>query len=314
VTTDAKSNVMAKMSGEITEVFTEEGKDVNEGDTLISLNPLESNLQLGQIQAQVQVINNRIALLNRAEKDATNGKNTFNKNNSDEVEFYNKLANLSTKRKEFIVDKEAAKKQGATEEQIVQYEKSQNAKDDVARYEGILQFTNEKKQLEFEKSKLEAQKKSLEKAAEEFKIIAPKSGKLHLNAPLNKGMVLQAGSLIGTLTNKEEKIIIESLIPSNERPRIHVGDEVSLAVAGLSQSEYGTIEGKVSSIDEDATIDNQKGNVFFKVKIQPEKTYLTDKKGEKVNLSLGMLAETRVKYEKITYMKYFLDQMGIKLD
>lgn len=314
VTTDTKSNVMTKMSGEITDVFIEEGKDVNEGDTLISLNPLESNLQLGQIQAQIQVINNRITLLDRAEKDATNGRNTFNKNNSDEVEFYNKLANLNTKRKEFIVDKEEAKKQGATDEQIEKYEKSQKNKDDVTRYEGILQFTNKKKQLEFEKSKLEAQKKSLEEAAEEFKIVAPKSGKLHLNVPLNKGMVLQAGSLIGTLTNKEEKIIIESLIPSNERPRIHIGDEVSLAVLGLSQSEYGTIEGQVSSIDEDATIDNEKGNVFFKIKIEPQKTYLTDTKGEKVNLTLGMLTETRVKYEKITYMKYFLDQLGIKIN
>ena len=27
-----------------------------------------------------------------------------------------------------------------------------------------------------------------------------------------------------------------------------------------------------------------------------------------------MVTETRVKYEKITYMKYFLEQIGIKFD
>lgn len=314
VTTETKSNIMAKVSGEISEVFIEEGKEVNEGDTLISLKPVESKLQLGQVDSQIDVINRRIELITRAERDATNGKNSFSKSDSDEAEFYNKLANIYTKRKEFVVDEEELKSKSATEDQINEYKKVQKIKDDGARYDGIIQFTNEKQQLNFEKSKLEAQKSSLDKATEEFNIVAPKSGKMHLNASLTKGMVLQAGNLIGTMTNNEEKLIVEALIPSNERPRIHVNDEVSLVVGGLNQAEYGTVKGKVSSIDEDATIDNQKGNVFFKVKVAPEKTYLSDKKGEKVNLTLGMVTETRVKYEKITYMKYFMKQIGIKFN
>jgi multidrug efflux pump subunit AcrA (membrane-fusion protein) len=103
------------------------------------------------------------------------------------------------------------------------------------------------------------------------------------------------------------------MLPSVERPRIHIGDEVAIAVGGLNQAEYGTIKGKVVSIDEDATIDSEKMNAYFKVKIKPEETYLADKRGEKVNLTVGMVTETRVKYEKITYMKYFLEQIGIKL-
>ena len=299
VTTETKSNIMAKVSGEISEVFIEEGKEVNEGDTLISLKPVESKLQLGQVDSQIDVINRRIELITRAERDATNGKNSFSKSDSDEAEFYNKLANIYTKRKEFVVDEEELKSKSATEDQINEYKKVQKIKDDGARYDGIIQFTNEKQQLNFEKSKLEAQKSSLDKATEEFNIVAPKSGKMHLNTPITKGMVLQAGNLIGTMTNNEEKLIVEALIPSNERPRIHVNDEVSLVVGGLNQAEYGTVKGKVSSIDEDATIDNQKGNVFFKVKVAPDKTYLSDKKGEKVNLTLGMVTETRVKYEKM---------------
>lgn len=50
------------------------------------------------------------------------------------------------------------------------------------------------------------------------------------------------------------------------------------------------------------------------MKVKPEKTYMKDKKDEQVNLTLGMVAETRVKYEKITNMKYFLEQIGIKFD
>ena len=103
------------------------------------------------------------------------------------------------------------------------------------------------------------------------------------------------------------------MLPSAERPRVHIDDEVAIAVGGLNQAEYGTIKGKVVSIDEDATIDSEKMNAYFKVKIKPEETYLADKRGEKVNLTVGMVTETRVKYEKITYMKYFIEQIGIKL-
>ena len=102
------------------------------------------------------------------------------------------------------------------------------------------------------------------------------------------------------------------MLSSSDRPRIHEGDEVSLVIGGLNQAEYGTVPGKVISIDEDATLDNENGNVYFKVKVKPDVTYLEDSKGERVNLTIGMVTETRVKYEKITYMKYFLELIGVK--
>ena len=170
----------------------------------------------------------------------------------------------------------------------------------------------QKNKYELELSKLVAQKEALKKGKEQYEVVAQKSGVIHLSTPLTSGMPLQGGSLIETITSKEEELIVETMLPSSDRPRIHVEDEVALAVGGLLQSEYGTIPGKVISIDEDATIDNEKGNVFFKVKVKPEKTYLEDSKGEKVNLTIGMVTETRVKYEKITYMKYILELVGIK--
>jgi len=48
--------------------------------------------------------------------------------------------------------------------------------------------------------------------------------------PLNKGMVLQGGSHLGTISTTDENIIVETLIPSSDRPRIHKKDEMSLAV------------------------------------------------------------------------------------
>jgi multidrug resistance efflux pump len=314
VTTENKSQIMAAVSGAIVEVNTIEGKEVKAGDVLLTLNPVEANLQSGQAEAQIEMLSERIDLLLRAEKDAAKWRNSFDKNKAEEAEFYNKLRNSYIKSKEFIVDEKDLKAQGATEDQIKQYKATQKIKLDGNYYDTILQFTSERSQLELEKNKLEIQKTAFGKSAGEYKILAPKDGKLHLSVNFTKGMVIQAGNVLGSITAKESDLMIETLLPSSERPRIHKGDEVAVAVAGLNQAEYGTIKGMVLSIDQDATINNENGNVYFKVKVKLDKTYLADKKGEKVNLILGMVTETRVKYEKITYMKYFMEQIGIKLN
>lgn len=159
-------------------------------------------------------------------------------------------------------------------------------KSDKLYFKTVSEFTNERKQYETEVSKLEAQKSAYEKSKEQYVVTAQSDGVVHLNTPLTVGMVIQGGNLIGTITNREEELIVETMLPSSDRCRIHVGDEVALAVGGLNQAEYGTVPGKVVSIDEDATIDNEKGNVFFKVKVKPDKTYLEDSKGERVNLTI----------------------------
>lgn len=312
VVTEEKSHIMTKSSGEIIEVFIKEGSEVKAGDVLFTTNGLETNLQLEQVNSQIETYNNRIKLLKQAEENATNGTNYFNRYDEVESEFYNRLSAAYIARKEFNVDKESLKLQGYEDAQIEDYTKQQKIKKDEHYFKTISEFTTEKKQYEVELEKIIAQKEALEKSKEQYSVVAQKDGIVHLSTPLTAGMVIQGGSLIGSITNTEEDLIVETMLPSTDRPRIHVGDEVALAVGGLNQAEYGTIPGKVISIDEDATVDNENGNVYFKVKVKPEKAYLEDSKGERVNLSIGMVTETRVKYEKITYMKYFLELMGVK--
>ena len=314
VTTENKSNIMAKVSGEVKEVYVEEGKEVNAGDKLIVFNSPDPKYQIEQADGQIEIYNKRIDLLKRAENEAIKGTNTFNKNNADELEFYNKLLSSCAKLAEYRVDEESLKVQGYTDAQIQQAKDQGKVKKDQIYYDTIIAFTNERNQLEMEKEKLESQKESISNATDEYVLYAANSGKIHLDTEIKRGMVLQGGSQIGSIAKVDEELIVDALVPSSDRPRIHEDDEVSLVVGGLNQAEYGTLSGKVLSIDGDATIDNQKGNVYFKVKIKLDNNYLEDKKGERVNLTLGMVTETRVKYEKITYLKYFMEQIGIKFN
>jgi multidrug efflux pump subunit AcrA (membrane-fusion protein) len=314
VTTENKTDIMDNITGEISSANVEEGKQVKIGDVLFTIDPSDSNLQLQQANGQLEYDNRRIALLTRAEQDAAKGTNSFNKNNPDELEFYNRLQDNYAKAGEYTVDEASLKAQGYTDDQINQQKQAAATKLNELHYDTILTFTTEKNEDEADKSKLEAQIAALNSSLSEYKITAQNSGTVHLLSPLTKGMVLQQGNSVGSISDTKNGLIVQATIQASDRPMVSVGDEVSLAVSGLNQEEYGTVKGKVMSIDEDANIDSQKGNVYFNVKVKPEQTFLKDKKGEKVNLTVGMVTETRVKYDKITYMKYFLEQIGVKFD
>ena len=125
VATENKSHIMAKGSGEVTEVFVKEGAVVKAGDILFTTNELEADLQLEQIEAKIKTYNDRIELLKKAEENATNGTNSFDKNNVVESEFYNKLQAAYSARKEFYVDIEALK-----EDAIKQVDEEMAAKEE----------------------------------------------------------------------------------------------------------------------------------------------------------------------------------------
>lgn len=314
VTADNKTNIMTNITGQLSSVNVKEGQKVKAGDVLFTINPSDSNLQLEQANAELKYDNERIALLTRAEKDAAKGTNSFNKNNPNELEFYNRLQDNYAKEGEYTVDAKALKAQGYTDDMIKQQQDQAKTKLNELHYDTILSFTTEKDQDEADKAKVEGQIDALKSSLSSYKITAETSGIVHLVAPLTTGTVIQQGNSLGSISDTSKGIIIETLLQSSDRPMVSVGDDVSIAVLGLNQEEYGTIKGKVVSIDQDADIDSQKGTVYFNLKVKPEKTFLKDRKGQKVNLALGMTTETRVDYDKITYMKYFLEQIGIKFD
>ncbi|ALL11720.1 bacteriocin ABC transporter [Bacillus thuringiensis] len=317
VTTQDKHNIMSPVSGAVEEIHVEEGKKVKKGELLLSLKPVQSNLQIEQLDDQLKYLNERIELLVRAQKNVSRGTNDFDKKKSSELEFYNKLNSLQVKMKEFEVKKiteESLKEQNYNEEQIKDYKNKAINKMEQAKNELLLEVTNEKKQLEIDINKLESQKNALVKSLEEYKIFATEDGKFHLSNKITMGMVIQAGALIGSIAEENENLIIELNLPSTERAKVKVQDDVEMVVAGLNQGEYGVIEGEVVSIAEDAIIDEKKesNNIYFKVQIKPKKKFLKGSNDNIVNLSLGMLTEVRIKYEKITYLKYALEQIGIK--
>ena len=122
---------------------------------------------------------------------------------------------------------------------------------------------------------------------------------------------MQTASPIASISAENDEFYITATVSASDRSRIEEGDKAEIEVSGLQQNIYGTIKGKVIEIDSDAST-SEDGKAFFKLKVEPEKYYLMNKEGNKVNLSAGLQTEVRITYDEITYANYLLDALGIK--
>jgi multidrug efflux pump subunit AcrA (membrane-fusion protein) len=152
---------------------------------------------------------------------------------------------------------------------------------------------------------LELQKASRSK----YSVRSSIGGILHYDSDVYTGITLQIGTVIGSISDPYEKKTIEMYILSAERSKIEEGQECRFTVDGLAQTEYGSLKGTVRSISSDAIVkDNY---AMFKVIVEFDDDSIRDSRGKEVKLENGMTVTAWVIYEKMTYMKYYAEQLGL---
>ena len=133
-------------------------------------------------------------------------------------------------------------------------------------------------------------------------------------ADYKAGMVVQTGSAVATITPENGEVLIEAYVSTADMARMEEGEPVQLAVNGLVQSVYGTIDGTVAHIASNVTsMEGEQGesNPVFRVQITPDTDYLVSRTGRKVSLKNGMTVEARIRYDEVTYFNYVLEKLGL---
>lgn len=167
-------------------------------------------------------------------------------------------------------------------------------------------------QLVQEKQAAEAQHDEYSRLLKSYMLQASQTGIVHLNAAISPGMTLQSGTVIGTIsTNSVDDLELGAYIQAQDRSKVRIGDSVEIAVSGVSKNDYGGLKGKITGIDTDAAVNQDKGTVTFKIVIKPDATELTDKQGNRIALMSGMVAEVHIIYEDTTWLNWILEQIGI---
>ncbi len=115
------------------------------------------------------------------------------------------------------------------------------------------------------------------------------------------GGVIKPGADIMEIVPIDEKLLVEVKIKPKDIAFIYYKQKAIVKFTAYDFSIYGGLTGKVVLISPD-TIKDEKGNVFYKVRIKTDKNYI-ERKGKKLKLIPGMTASVDI----ITGQKSVLD-------
>lgn len=306
-----KNYVMTPFTGEIANLKIREGDYVAKGDELFSVKNTDSKVQSKQLDNQKQIYEREIEQYNRLVSSIKDNNNYFSSSSSEDSLFYNRYEEYKSQVKQQFVDANALKGYGYSDDQIKEELKKNDAKKSELYYAAIREAETTREQLQTELNALNAQSDAINTGADDYIVKANASGTIHMLAEYKDGMVVQTASPVASISTENDEFFITASVEASDRSRIKEGNSASIEVSGLQQNIYGTIKGEVVEIDSDVSA-TEDGKAYFKVKVVPEKYYLMNKDGNKINLSAGLQTEVRITYEEITYAKYLLDALGIK--
>lgn len=315
VRSNDKNYVMSSFSGKIYDVNIEEGKNVQKGDVLFKVKSTDLNLQKQQLEGQKSIYENQIDKYRKLVKSIKNDINYFYANNAEDNLYYSQYELYKNQIAQQTVDVETYKLCGYTDAQINnELEKSKNKVQEI-KNSSIKSAEDAVLQAQCQLDSINAQVAALESGQEEYVVTANETGNVHMLSQCKEGVVVQAASPLASIASDNEEYMIEAYVSASDVVRIEKGDDVDIAVSGLSQTQYGTIHGVVENIDTDITTsqysEGKEAQSYFKVDIKPKSSFLMNKNGDKVELNNGMTVETRIQYDKVTYFEYILDSLGV---
>lgn len=315
VESDNKNYVMSGYTGEISDMYIEEGSVVEEGDVLLKIKSTDLNLQATQLQEQRKSYEAKVAQYEKLAKSIRDDVNYFDGADPEDSLFYNQFEAYKSQIEQNQVDTSAYQMYGYTEEQIEAELIKNQAKITELYYSAIQTAEASEAEAQQQIEAIDAQLAALEVGQGEYTITANTSGVVHMLSDYKKGMVVQTASPVASIASEQDEYSVTAYVSPNDAARTHVGDTVDIAVSGLTQSVYGTVSGKVIKIDSDISTsqnaESGESSSYFKVYIKPDINYLISKEGNKANISNGMAVEARIQYDEVTYFDYVMEALGV---
>lgn len=293
-----KNYVMSPYTGKISEIYIKEGSLVQKGDVLFVIESTEMNLQMIQLKEQKVNYETKISQYEKLVASIKDDKNYFNIAKKEDTLYYSQFEAYKSQVAQNQVDVSTYKAYGYTEEQIENQLKTNHAKITEIYYSAISTAEMSIAEAQSQIDAIDAQISALKEGQGEYSIAANESGVIHMMSDYDEGMVVQASSPIASIASQQDDYSIIAYVEPSDMARTQIGDQVDIAVAGLTQSIYGTISGEVTAVDSDITTsqnsENGQSTSYFKIYIKPDMNYMISKEGNRAVLSNGMAVEARI--------------------
>lgn len=119
------------------------------------------------------------------------------------------------------------------------------------------------------------------------------------------GGVVRAGEDVIEIVPLDEKLLVEAKIRPEDIGFLHPGMPATVKITAYDFSVYGGLDGEVLDISPDAIQDEQ-GNVFYRVRVQTEENRLRPKSGKDLPIKVGMITSVDILTGDKTVMDYIL--------
>jgi protease secretion system membrane fusion protein len=163
-------------------------------------------------------------------------------------------------------------------------------------------LTDVQREAESQEARLQAQKFELSNV----EVKAPAGGIVVSLAVFTPGGVVQPGFKMMDIVPTDDPLVVEGQLPVNLVDRVHPGLKVELMFSAFNTNRTPHIEGEVSQVSADRSVEERTGMPYYKVRVKVTPKGAQMVAAHKLDIRPGMPVELFVKTGERTMMNYLL--------
>jgi adhesin transport system membrane fusion protein len=134
---------------------------------------------------------------------------------------------------------------------------------------------------------------------------APLPGRVNRVLVTTVGGAVGPGAPLVEIVPSEETLLVETMVRPQDIAWVRMGQKAKVSITAYDPSIYGSLDGVVTAISPDATLNEKTGESFYTVQVRTRKNAL-EKNGRKMPIGTGMVADVSLLGDKRTILNYIL--------
>jgi membrane fusion protein, adhesin transport system len=140
-------------------------------------------------------------------------------------------------------------------------------------------------------------------------VAAPMAGKVNRILQNTIGGSVAPGAPLVEIVPSRNELIIEAIVDPKDISAIHMAQPARVSLTAYDSALYGALDGAVTTISPDATVNERTGQSFYSVRVKTKLTSLKDKNGKAMPITPGMVAHVSLLGEKRSVLSYMLSPL-----
>jgi len=146
---------------------------------------------------------------------------------------------------------------------------------------------------------------ALAERAERTVVRAPLPGRVNRVLVTTVGAAVGPGAPLVEIVPSEETLLVETQVRPQDIAWVRMGQKAKVNITAYDPSIYGALDGVVTAISPDATLNEKTGESFYTVQVRTTTNALV-RNGRRLPIGTGMVADVSLLGDKRTILNYIL--------